>query len=97
MFSIICLTYKRPELLEEAVYSVINQTCQDWELLIINDCDFQTIHYDHSQIRIFNIKEKFKSIADKKNFGLDNTVGDWILHLDDDDFLLPFYLENLKK
>ena len=96
-FSIICLTYKRTELLEEAVYSVLQQTCPEWELLIINDYDQQTIHFDHSQVRIFNFKDKFKTIAEKRNFGVENALGDYILQLDDDDFLLPHYLEVLKK
>jgi glycosyltransferase involved in cell wall biosynthesis len=96
-YSIICLTYKRPELLEESVYSVLQQTFKDWELLIINDCEDQTIHYDHPQVKIFNFKEKFKCISDKRNFGKSNAKGDWIFNLDDDDLLLPTYLENLKK
>ena len=97
LFSISCLTYKRPELLEEAVYSVLQQTCKDWELLIINDCVSQTIQFDHPQIRIFNLKNKFLTIADKRNFGVANATGQYVLQLDDDDFLLPFYLDNLKK
>lgn len=95
-FSVICLTYKRPELLEEAVYSVLQQTEKSWELLIINDFSDQTIVFNHPQVRIFNIKNKFKTIADKRNFGVSNSIGDLILQLDDDDFLLPSYLENLK-
>lgn len=95
-FSIVTLTYKRPELLEECIYSVLQQTCQDWELLIINDSYFQTLHYNHPQVRIFNIKERFGTIADKRNFGIENAIGDFILQLDDDDFLLPSYLDHLK-
>lgn len=95
-FSIVCLTYKRYELLEESIYSVLQQTYKNWELLIINDYDLQTLYYNHPQIRIFNLKEKFKTISDKRNFGLDNITGDLVLQLDDDDFLLPSYLENLK-
>jgi len=95
-YSIVTLTYKRPELLEESVYSVLQQTYTNWELIIINDCVSQTILFDHPQVRIFNLKDRFKTIADKRNFGLLNCFGDWILQLDDDDFLLPSYLEDFK-
>lgn len=96
-FSVVCLTYKRVELLEEAVFSVLQQTHKQWEMLIINDCPDQTIIFNHPQIKIFNLQEKFKSIADKRNFGKANTKGDFIINLDDDDLFLPTYLENLDK
>jgi glycosyltransferase involved in cell wall biosynthesis len=66
-------------------------------MLIINDNYSQTFHYQHPQIRIFNFKEKFSTIGEKRNFGLKNALGDLILQLDDDDLLLPTYLDNLKK
>lgn len=94
-FSIVCLTYKRFKLLEEAIYSVLQQTHKEWELLVINDNPLQTLHYDHHQIRIFNLKEKFNTIGEKRNFGLRNANGDLIIQLDDDDLFLPDYLENL--
>lgn len=84
-------------MLEESVYSILQQTYQNWELLIINDCETQTIHFEHPQVRIFNQKTRFKTIAHKRNFGLDNANGDWIYNLDDDDFLLPEYLNTLKQ
>jgi glycosyltransferase involved in cell wall biosynthesis len=96
IFSIICLTYKRINLLEESVFSVLQQTCFDWELSIINDCASQKIHYDHPKIRIFNLDKKFNTLGEKRNFGKANAIGDLILQLDDDDFLLPEYLEYLK-
>ena len=95
-FSIICLTYKRLNFLEESIYSVINQTYLDWELLIINDNPLQTLHYTHPKIRIFNLDRKFETLGEKRNFGLSNINGDLILQLDDDDFLMPEYLNNLK-
>lgn len=94
-FSIICLTYKRPELLEESVFSVLQQTYQDFELLIINDCPFQKIKFDHSKVRIFNLDNKIETVGEKRNFGVKNAIGDLILQLDDDDLFLPEYLENL--
>lgn len=95
IFSVICLTYKRNELLEECIYSVINQTLKDWELIIVNDCYTENIIYNHPQIKLFNLKEKFKTIGDKRNFGISNAKGDLIIQLDDDDFLLPNYLQTI--
>jgi glycosyltransferase involved in cell wall biosynthesis len=95
IFSIICLTYKRIELLEESVFSVLQQTHQDFELIIINDFNNQKLNYDHPKVKIFNLDTKFETIGEKRNFGIKHATGDLILQLDDDDFLLPDYLENL--
>lgn len=96
-FSIICLTYKRNELLEECIYSVLNQTYTNWELLIINDCSDQIYRFDNPKVKIFNLREKIKNLADKRNYAKSMASGDYILNLDDDDLLLPTYLENIKK
>ena len=37
MVSIICLCYNHSNFIEEALFSVFNQTYKDWELIIIND------------------------------------------------------------
>ena len=37
MLSIICLCYNHANFIEEALYSVFNQTYKDWELIIVND------------------------------------------------------------
>lgn len=95
--SIICLTYKRVHLLEEAIFSVINQTYKDWELIIVNDCEEQELIYDHPQIKIFNVKEKFKTIGAKRNFALKQCTKDYIVSLDDDDLFLSRYLDILHK
>lgn len=94
--SIICITYKRPHLLEEAIYSVIRQSYTDWEMIIINDCPGQTLVYDESEkILVFNVNEKFSTLGAKRNFGIQAASGDYILFLDDDDILLKDYLSVL--
>lgn len=94
-YSIICLTYKRPHLLEEAVQSILQQTYSNIELIIINDYNSQILKFNHPNVRIFNLPVKFKTLGEKRNFGLKQTTGDYILQLDDDDILLPNYIENI--
>jgi glycosyltransferase involved in cell wall biosynthesis len=94
-FSIICLTYNRPELLEESIYSVLQQTHLDYELIVINDCSKQTLIYDHPKVVIHNIKQKATTIGSKRNFGKNLATGDYIIQLDDDDLFLPNYLYDL--
>jgi glycosyltransferase involved in cell wall biosynthesis/2-polyprenyl-3-methyl-5-hydroxy-6-metoxy-1,4-benzoquinol methylase len=92
-FSVICLTYKRPHLLEESIYSVLSQTLTDWEMVIVNDCPEQILHFEHPQVRIFNLSKKFDSLGQKRNFAIAQALGDLIINLDDDDLFMPNYLE----
>lgn len=96
-FSINCLAYKRVKLLEEAIYSVLQQTYQNFELLIINDYNQQTLYINHPKVRILNLDKKFQTLGEKRNFGVSQATGDLILQLDDDDLFMPDYLENLKQ
>lgn len=93
-FSINCITFKRPQLLEEAIHSVLQQTFQNFELIIVNDCPEQTLVFEHPKIRIWNTP-RFPTLGDKRNFAMAQSTGQYLLLLDDDDLLLPQYLENL--
>jgi len=95
--TIICLTYKCPELLQECIYSILKQSYTNWELLIINDYKDQKLILEFPNIKIFNLPEKFKTLGDKRNFGLENATGDLILYLEDKDLLFPDYIRNIIK
>ncbi len=95
-FSVLCLTYKRPEALAEAVFSVLNQTQGNFELIIVNDCPEQTIILPHPKIVVFNLPERFKTLGAKRNFALRQAVGELIVWLDDDDIILPHHLQSFE-
>ncbi len=42
MVSIICLCYNHANFIEEALYSIFNQTYKNWELIIVNDASTDT-------------------------------------------------------
>ena len=37
-FTVIIPTYDRPDLLREAIASVVEQTVSDWECIVVDDC-----------------------------------------------------------
>lgn len=92
-FSVLCLTYKRPEALAEAVFSVLNQTQGNFEMIIVNDCPEQTLVLPHPKIIVFNLPERFKTLGAKRNFALRQAVGELIVWIDDDDIFLPHHLQ----
>lgn len=87
-----------------AVNSVLSQTLQDFELLIIADNCQRTVdiiqqNFDLSeQLKLFkNCKERNTKVwsAECRNIGIDNAKGEYLLYLDNDDYFTPDYLENL--
>jgi len=98
MISVLTLTYKRHHLLEEAIYSFLQQTDKDGcEMVVINDNADVDYVFNHPQVRIINHKERFPSISAKIEWGYKQCVNDFIYRLDDDDLLAPWALENTKK
>jgi len=93
MISVITLTYKRKELLEEAIESFVRQGCSECEMIVINDCEDIEYELDHPSVRIVNIKDRFPSVLDKLMYGFSIAKYDHMYRLDDDDLLSEFSLE----
>ena len=97
MISVLTITYKRPHLLEEAMESFLQQGVVGAEMVIVNDNIEVDYVYDHPSIRIFNLKERFPSIAAKLEWGYKQCQNHYVYRLDDDDLLAPWALENVKQ
>lgn len=95
MISVLTITYKRPHLLEEAIESFLRQEGIKYtEMVIVNDNAEVDYVYDHPQIKIFNVKERFPSIAAKLKWGFEQCAHNFMYRLDDDDLLAPNALHN---
>jgi hypothetical protein len=96
MISILTLTYQRHHLLEEAIQSYLLQLDRfkfNSEMVIINDCKDVEYHFQHPNVRIINLKERFSSVGSKLEYGFTQCNSQWIYRLDDDDLLSPWALE----
>lgn len=85
--SVIIPFYKDVSLLIEAVDSVLNQTYQNFEIILVNDgsneniADFLRLYED----KIIYIKQENKGAAAARNAGIDIATGEYIAFLDSDD------------
>ena len=99
--SIITRTKNRPILLVRAIYSILSQTHEDWQLIIINDGGDRIVL--ESLLRRFASAMKgrlhlvhhevSKGMEAASNAGLKLAVGDFIAIHDDDDAWQPTFLE----
>ena len=96
--SIIMPTYNRARYLKDAVDSVLAQTYQDWELIVVDDGSTdhtvevlnQCVKQDK---RIYYIHQSNLGGATARNAALTKSTGQYIAFIDDDDCWLPKKLE----
>lgn len=90
--------YNAEKVIELSVKSVINQSYQDWELLIIDDAssdnttEIITKYLDDNRIKLIKLKNN-KGVANVRNIGLKKCSGRYIAFLDCDDCWYPNKLE----
>lgn len=93
-----CITYGRVKYLEESLFSFLNQEYDGKkEMIIVNDYPLQKLHFDHPEVKIFNLDETFTTIGDKENFAVSKCGGELIAVWDDDDIALSNHLKNISK
>lgn len=97
--SIIIPTYNRAHLIERAIESVLHQTYQDFELIIIDDgstdnTDDIINKFQKKDDRIIYLKhDRNKGGSAARNTGIKASRGEYIAFLDSDDEWLPEKLE----
>ena len=97
LISVIIPTYNRGFILEETINSVLNQTYQFYELIIVDDAstdNTENIVKEIKDNRIKYIKLDVNSKGTKpRNIGINLSKGKYIAFLDSDDKWLPEKLE----
>ncbi|MEZ4710311.1 MAG: glycosyltransferase family A protein [Caldilineaceae bacterium] len=91
--SCICLTYGRPAILEEAIYSFLQQDYRGTkELIVLNDYVEQTLAFDHPEVRVINLPKRLNTVGEKMNMAVALASHDLLFVWDDDDIYLPHRL-----
>jgi glycosyltransferase involved in cell wall biosynthesis len=98
-FSVIIPAYNRARTLGAAIQSVLDQTCQDFEIVIVDDGsqdDPRSVAeaFGDPRIRFFRKENEGGGIA--RNMAIDMAVGRYIAPLDSDDTFLPHHLEAMQ-
>jgi glycosyltransferase involved in cell wall biosynthesis len=97
-FSLITATYNRSEMIPRMIRSIMNQTHQNWELIIVdgspNDFTERVVKsFGEDRIKYVHL-EKDKGMLHARNIGFDKARGDYIAMMDDDDELVSIALES---
>lgn len=99
LVSIITPSFNSDKFIAETIRSVLNQTHQNWEMIIVDDCSIDTTisiieQYviNDSRIRFFQL-EKNSGAGIARELALSKANGDYISFLDADDLWKPLKLE----
>lgn len=97
-FSIVIPAYNAEETLGEAVESVLAQTEQDFEVIVVDDGSSDSTaavaaSFEDQRVRLYKQVNAGPSAA--RNRGIVHAVGKYVSFLDSDDLLLPDYLAEM--
>lgn len=88
--SIILPVYNSQQTISRTIDSVIKQTYDNYELIIINDGSTDNsenicVEYVNKYKKIKYIKTKNEGVSNARNLGIDNATGNYIMFIDSDD------------
>ena len=90
LVSVVMPVYNVEQYIEQAVWSVIDQTYGNFELIIVDDespdDSIELIKNRYHDVRIKIIRQKNRGLAGARNTGIRHAKGDYIALLDSDDF-----------
>lgn len=101
-YSIIVPVYNVEKYIHRCIDSILNQTFQDFELILIDDgspdnsgeiCD----EYAKKDTRIKVIHQKNAGVSSARNKGIEIAKGEYLVFVDSDDEVLPDYIESMNR
>lgn len=103
--SIIIPVFNVEHYIEDSLLSVLEQTCQDFECILVDDCSTdnsiavaEKIINESGHADMFRIikQDKNQGVSAARNSGLRIATGDYVLFIDSDDKLFPNAIEVFK-
>lgn len=100
LISIIIPVYNVEKYIHECLESVVNQTYQKIEIIVVNDGSLdksaniaQT--YAEEDDRVIVYHKKNGGLSSARNFGIEKSKGEYLHFVDSDDVISPYMIENL--
>ncbi len=97
-FSVVIPLYNKAHYIEATIRSVLNQTCQDFEVLVVDDGSRDNSlelarKYESDKVRV--ISQENQGVSEARNTGIRNARGKYVAFLDADDEWRPEYLATI--
>ena len=91
--SFIVPVYRVEKYLDECVQSLLKQTYNDFELILVDDgspdrCPELCDKWANADVRVRSLHKPNGGLSDARNFGLNHAKGEYVVFMDSDDFWL---------
>ena len=99
-FSVVIPVFNRAPVLARAIHSVLEQSFQNFEVLVIDDGsrdDPESVVHAIADPRVRIVRQENRGGAAARNRGFDEARGTFVALLDSDDVFLPHHLENMRR
>lgn len=102
LISVIVPCFNHAGYLDESLESVLNQSFENWECIIVNDGSSDNteeiaLKWTNTDTRFKYVKKENGGLASARNFGIKNSKGKYIFPLDADDYIDKSYFEKAVK
>lgn len=92
LVTVIIPLYNAEMYISETIESVISQTYQNWEMIVVDDCStdnsreiVKKYEIKDNRIKLIESETNFGGPAKPRNIGIDNAKGEYVAFLDADD------------
>ncbi|MCU0445216.1 MAG: glycosyltransferase family 2 protein [Microscillaceae bacterium] len=95
LFSIVIPTYNRAEFIQHTIESILKQTYQNFEIIVVDDGSTDHTAQVVQDIQSDKISYFYKTNGERgaaRNFGILRAKGDYVTFLDSDDIIYPHHL-----
>lgn len=100
MFSIVIPYFNKAKYIQRCIHSILNQSCQEFEIILVNDGSTDNGLQFLSEInsdKIILIHQENKGVSEARNAGIKNAKNKYIAFLDADDCWHLDYLKKIKQ
>ena len=100
--SVVIPVYNTEKYLKKCIESIVNQSLKEIEIIIVNDGSpdnsYQIIEeYKEKDRRIIAVNQENGGISSARNKGIELAKGEYIIHIDSDDWIEQDYFSDMYK
>lgn len=100
LISIIVPVYNVEEYLKQCLDSILEQTFSNYEVILVNDGSTDSSglicqEYADKDARIRYFEKENGGLSDARNYGIEQTQGEYLTFVDSDDWVTETYIEEL--
>ena len=90
-------TFARVKFLEEAVCCALNQDYDNFNIIVLNQCEQQKLYINNNKVKIINLEKTIPTFSKPFNYLINSSKAKFFTLFCDDDLIMPWHIrEHIK-